>query len=206
MENETGIIKENPKRTVKDTLFKGFFADNKKAFIDLYKVASGKELREEDISPYSLNSDIVNRSLYNDVSYITKDNRLIILVEHQSTANKNMAEREFLYYAALAYQFLKENDLELSSLKKIDIPMPEFYVAYNGKEKYDTDSLNFENEFIKVSVKLLDANLRNLLGQVEVDKNNALLGYAYFIDELEKKRKTNYKKSSSKLKKVSRNL
>ena len=193
-EDKNGIVNEEPKRTLKDSLFKGFFATNKKAFIDLYREASGgKELKEEDITPYSLNSDIVSRSLYNDVSYITKDNKLIILVEHQSTVNKNMAEREFLYYAAIVYQYIIENKIELSSKKDIKLPLPEFYVLYNGKAKYDTDSLQFGNDFLQVNVKLLDAKLEQLLKNksTNVDKKDYLIGYSYLINEVERIRKEN---------------
>jgi hypothetical protein len=183
------MTKENkPQKNLYDTTFKVFFKDNKKNFIDLYEALSGNRLSEDDITPYGLDSDTVKKPLNNDVSYLTSDNRLIIMVEHQSTPSENMPAREFLYYAQLINEWSKDNNKILSGGSKIDFPLPEFYVAYNGKRAFNKDSLSFNNEFISIKCKFLDINLDNLKRIYKnMDKNNALYGYAYFTHHYREK-------------------
>jgi len=58
-------------------------------------------LMADDIQPFDLDSSIAVRVRRNDVSFITKDNRLIVLIGHQSSINPNMAFRLFLYFIEL---------------------------------------------------------------------------------------------------------
>ena len=75
---------DSVKRTVKDSLFRLLFS-NRRHFIDLYKACNGKQLDEDCIQPFDLNSDAINRPYRNDVSFLANDNRLIILAEHESS-------------------------------------------------------------------------------------------------------------------------
>ena len=103
-------------------------------------------------------------SFANDVSYLV-DNKIIVLAEHQSTINPNMPIRCLEYIARLYEQFYKSK--EKYSRKQLAIPTPEFYVFYNGKEPYRSDSLlklsdsftQKHNEYaLELSVKVVNIN------------------------------------------------
>ncbi len=100
---------------------------------------------------------IMYMSFCNDVSCLI-DNKIIVLAEHQSTINANMPIR-FLEYAARLYEQIQNpRDRYLRTLK--EIPTPEFYVFYNGEEKYPANSiLKLSDAFIdkpaKISLELI---------------------------------------------------
>jgi hypothetical protein len=144
-----------------------------------------------DITPFDLESEITIRLWRNDVSFITKDNRLIILIEHQSTINPNMAFRIYMYHIELIQLWLKQNEINLYGKQKIkDLPLAEFYVVYNGAEplqeeystfKYESECLN-----IDAKVKIININFDNL---PDTAAENALAGYAYFYKIFDESKK-----------------
>jgi hypothetical protein len=67
----------------------------------------------------------------NDIAF-TIDNRLVVLVEHQSTMNHNMPLR-LLMYIGRVYEQIIDFD-RVYQQKQIKIPTPEFIVLYNGTE------------------------------------------------------------------------
>ena len=77
------------------------------------------------------------RKLYNALSFII-DNKLIILIEHQSTINPNMPLR-MLCYIARQYEKLAFTN-RIYSTRLVEIPTPELYVFYNGKEDQPLES------------------------------------------------------------------
>ena len=112
MDNKTGV-----KKTIKSSLFRDLFTDSKN-FVDLYNECSGKELNAEDVRPFDLNSEVLKRPLYNDVSQLLADNRLIILTEHLSNPMSNVAVRDFLYYSNLLQLWLDYEKKIISGSKK----------------------------------------------------------------------------------------
>ena len=176
----------------KDTAFRKLFSQSE-YFLDLYRECSGKQLGIEEIRPFDLANDdrlfgvLKGSEMVNDVSYITADNKLIVLAEHQSTPNQNMPVRELLYYAALLRRWLANEGIDLSAASRKDIPLPEFYVAYNGKTPYNEKNLEFGNEFLRSNIKLVDIHFDKLRGGRE-DKDNSLAAYAYFYKHVDEKR------------------
>ena len=146
---------ENKRRILvaqhRDTLFRGYFKIIKN-FLHLLRHCrgGGDILTDEDIEPFDLESTVAYRMRRNDISFITKDNRLIILIEHQTSINPNMALRLFFYYTELMQLWIKMNNINLYSKTKInELPVPEFYVVYNGtdplKEKVSTFHMEHNN-------------------------------------------------------------
>ena len=128
------------------------------------------------------------------------DGKIVILIEHQSTINKNMPFR-FLEYIARIYEKITTKD-EKFGRKLVRLPVPEFYVFYNGKDDYPTESVmklsdafmqlgdndKLKNQFenanypLEISVKVININ---------VDKENpilkrceALREYSEFIEQV----------------------
>lgn len=64
-----------------------------------------EDMSAEDIDSFDLNSLTIRRKRRNDVSFMTKDGKLIILVEHSTTLPPNLALKIFLYYIELIHLY-----------------------------------------------------------------------------------------------------
>ena len=115
------------KTTYKDSLFRAIFNDRER-LARLYKALSGNEVSPEEITINTLSGVFMN-DIKNDISFLV-GNRLIILLEHQSTWNPNMPLR-FLWYLSNLYRDLVDKDIVYKGML-LQIPAPEFYVLYNG--------------------------------------------------------------------------
>mgnify|MGYP000885234979 CR=1 FL=1 len=141
-------------RRYKDSVFVDLFGEDKNAkenFLSLYNALHDTHLDSStELKPLRL-EHVMYMSFCNDVSCLI-DNKIIVLAEHQSTINDNMPVR-FLEYAARLYEQIQNpRDRYLRKLKQI--PTPEFYVFYNGEEKYPTQAeLRLSDAFTVKSAK-----------------------------------------------------
>ena len=121
-------------RTVKDTVFCRIFPLPKYR-LALYQALhpEDKTITAEDIRIVSLENIILNEP-YNDLGMIARD-KLLLLVEAQSTWTNNILMRLLLYVAATYQDYIKTNDISLYSSKVEPVPLPEFYVLYTGKDR-----------------------------------------------------------------------
>ena len=117
-------MKYRGNKKYKDNIFRHIFSE-KKNFAQLYYDLTDQMLDTEQLEFYDTKSILV-KQLKNDVSFKTKDNKLIIMVEHQSTLNENMVVRFLLYYAELLKIYISKNRLNLFSRRAIKVPKPEF--------------------------------------------------------------------------------
>jgi len=103
----------------------------KNVALELYNAISGTNYGPEtDIKMVTL-EDVLYDVPINDVSF-TIDNKLVVLVEHQSTINENMPLRMLLYVARSYEQLTKDTDKY--RVDRMKIPRPEFIVLYNGEK------------------------------------------------------------------------
>jgi hypothetical protein len=130
----------------KDSVFSLLFED-KKNIIELYNVIEGTD--------YGLDTEIEVNTLekalyfdrYNDLSFII-NGRFVVLIEHQSSVNKNMALRALLYVARVYEKIIDSSAIYKRGL--IKIPTPEFYVLYNGDDVLPPKhTLNLSDAFIE---------------------------------------------------------
>ena len=83
--------------------------------------------------------------LYNDISFEI-DGKLVVLIEHQSTINPNMALR-LLMYIGRVYEKIVEGR-NIYSSKLLPVPRPEFFVLYNGTDPFpDEKTLHLSDTF-----------------------------------------------------------
>lgn len=134
------MAKQN--RKFKDSVFTDLFGndiDAKKNFLSLYNALHNTDLK---ISETKIEHTVIPQSIYktfnNDVSMIV-NNRLIVMIEHQSTINENMPLR-FLEYVTRIYEGIIKTESRYLE-KKILIPTPEFYVFYNGVKDYPDEKI-----------------------------------------------------------------
>ena len=183
-------------RNYKDSVFVDLFAYDitaKENFISLYNALHGTNLdvKTTDVQPVML-EQVLYMKYYNDIAMLI-DGKIVILIEHQSTINKNMPFR-FLEYIARIYEKITTKD-EKFGRKLVKLPIPEFYVFYNGKDDYPTESImKLSDAFIQFDG---DSELKNQLEisvkviNINVDKENpilkrceALKQYSEFIEQV----------------------
>ena len=187
------IPQEKTNRNYKDSVFVDLFAHDinaKENFISLYNALHGTNLDVEttDIQPVMLEK-VLYMKYYNDIAMLI-DGKIVILIEHQSTINKNMPFR-FLEYIARIYEKITTKD-EKFGRKLVKLPIPEFYVFYNGKDDYPTESvMKLSDAFMQ-----LDGKLKNQLENanypleisvkvinINVDKENPILKHCETLKE-----------------------
>ena len=195
------MTQEKTNRNYKDSVFVDLFAHDitaKENFISLYNALHGTNLdaKTTDVQPVMLER-VLYMKYYNDVAMLI-DGKIVILIEHQSTINQNMPFR-FLEYIARIYEKITTKD-EKFGRKLVKLPVPEFYVFYNGKDDYPVESvMKLSDAFMQ-----LDSKLKNQLENtsypleisvkvinINVDKENpilkrceALKEYSEFIEQV----------------------
>jgi predicted transposase/invertase (TIGR01784 family) len=131
----------------------------------------------------------------NDISFEI-GGKLVILIEHQSTINPNMAVR-LLMYIGRVYEKLV-GDRKIYTSKLIPLPRPEFFVLYNGVSPYPDEKIlklseAFEpaaslglpekgNPSLELTVKVININEGRNEGIVR--KCKTLGGYSAFVEKL----------------------
>ena len=174
-------------RQYKDTLFRALFKD-KKRFIELYNAIANEHYSENaEIKPCPTNPVM---AMFNDLAFIV-ESKLIVMCEHQSTINPNMPLR-FLFYISdvLRTYTLKKDNLYRRTL--VQIPAPEFFVLYNGKQKLSAHIMRLSDAFLlkdreytlNLTVKVININYDS--GEAAVSQSITLSGYSYLIAEVDK--------------------
>jgi hypothetical protein len=105
---------------------------------ELYCALEGVSLPPD--APVSINTldDVLFMDLINDISFEI-DGKLVVLIEHQSTINPNMALRLLMYIARVYEKIVKGKNIYSS--KGLTIPRPEFFVLYNGTAPYPDEKI-----------------------------------------------------------------
>ena len=177
--------KLKPNRQYKDSVFVDLFSLDEKTRYDavrqIYNAFHNEKItRKEEIRFVRL-ENVLFRKVRNDVSFVA-NNRLLILLEHQSTVNENMPFRCLEYVVALYQTEMKARD------KFSQTPMmllaPEFYVIYNGASAYPAmkelklSSLFKDSEKTpQLELKVTVININHPDNKDFLDKCNFLKGY-----------------------------
>jgi len=158
----------NINKKFKDSVFTALFNDPA-SLRELYCALGGVPLPQD--VPVSINTleNVLYMDLYNDISFEI-GGKLVVLIEHQSTINPNMALRLLIYVSKVLEKRVKGRTLY--SRKQVSIPWPEFYVLYNGAEPFpDSDTLKLSDLFEKPSELGLPGNALPML-ELEVNVIN----------------------------------
>ena len=157
-------------RNYKDSVFVDLFSTDEKAkerFLSLYNALHGTQLHDVALLENIKLEQVMYMSFANDVSYLV-ENKIIFLIEHQSTINPNMPLR-CLEYVSRLYEKLFESK-EKYSRKLLNIPTPEFYVFYNGIEPYPCNkTLKLSHAFIELTEQ---PNLELIVKIVNINQHN----------------------------------
>ncbi|MBR5319989.1 MAG: Rpn family recombination-promoting nuclease/putative transposase [Peptococcaceae bacterium] len=174
-------------REYKDSVF-SLYLSNPERLIDVYNAVARTEYPPD--TPVEINTltDVLYKNQINDLSFIL-DGQIVVLIEHQSTINENMALRLFLYSARVYEKLMKSNALYRK--KRIPIPVPKFIVLYNGNERYPehgvqklSDSFVFQQENPQLELKIDIYNINYEVNAEIVRRSRSLNEYSRFIGRI----------------------
>ncbi|MBQ7148638.1 MAG: hypothetical protein IJR96_07780 [Pseudobutyrivibrio sp.] len=139
------------KYNVKDSLFTHMFKD-KKYLLQLYQALHPEDTQTgvDDLSIMSIENVFTN-DIYNDLGFLVND-KLVVLVEAQSTWSPNIILRMFLYLAKSYQTYIYGNPMLKAKLygeAKIEIPETELYVIYAGKKENKPSVLSLRDELFQ---------------------------------------------------------
>jgi len=179
-------------RNHKDSVFTLLFSEPPAA-LELYNAVTGQNYPPDTKIEIVTLSNALFKGQLNDVAFVV-DNRLVVLIEHQSTVNNNIPLRMLMYLGREYERITKGKDLYREKL--IKIPAPEFIVLYNGKDEFpDFKELRLSDSFKtkgKGNLELV-ANVYNINKGRNADiasKSPVLNGYNELIAEVNKNLKT----------------
>lgn len=161
-----------PKRKIKDSVFTNLFQD-RKYLLQLYKALHPEDhnVTEDEIEDITIKHVLVDAD-YNDLGF-SVGNRLMILIESQSTWTLNIIIRALMYLIQTYHDYFKRTNQNLYGSKKVNMPIPELYVIFTGERKNIPDTISLSKEFfggaeiaIDVEVKVLyQENEKDIIGQ-----------------------------------------
>ena len=165
------------KATIKDSLFTHMFGDeNKEYLLKLYQALHPEDLETgvDNLKIISIENALSN-DIYNDLGFIAND-RLVVLVEAQSTWSVNILVRLLLYLAKTYQTYIFSNkDLKarLYTESKINLPKAEMYVLYAGKKAGKLSELSLKDEFfgsdgnvdLKAKIIFADEERDDIIGE-----------------------------------------
>ena len=162
---------------------------------ELYCALEGVSLPPD--TPVTINTlqDVLYMDRMNDISFEI-GGKLVVLVEHQSTINPNMALR-LLIYIARVYEKIIDNKT-IYGTKQVTIPRPEFFVLYNGTAPYPDEKIIKLSEMfedaaslglpckmpaLELEVKVLNINQGRNEGIVK--NSRTLASYSAFVGKVQ---------------------
>lgn len=133
----------------KDRLFRFIFRE-KEALLSLYNAINESDYQDVRALKIYTMEDYVYMGMKNDLSFLIDWN--LNIFEHQSTYNPNMPLRGLIYMAAAYRKYIDLNRLDIYASKQLLLPVPRYYVFYNGIKKTSdevllrlTDSMEGDN-------------------------------------------------------------
>lgn len=97
--------------------------------------------------------------IYNDLGFLVK-NRLIVLVEAQSTWSPNIVIRALIYLMSTYQEYFNTHDINLYGTRLIDLPRPELYVIYTKERGNKPATLSLNELFFQSMPSCIDATLK----------------------------------------------
>jgi len=162
-------------RNSKDSVFCELFS-RPEYFLELYKVLHPEDtdVTANDLTLVTLSS-LILKERYNDLGILVRD-RLLVMVEAQSTFTANILTRFLLYLAETYNRYINRMNLNVYGTKKVSVPMPELYVIYHGARGDRPDEIRLSKEifgltdpadaFVDVKAKIIfDSKQGDIINQ-----------------------------------------
>ena len=135
------------KRTAKNSVFLDLFQD-KKNLLKLYKTLHPEDTTAtEDALDIVTIDNVLTDNLYNDLGIMVGNNRLLLLLEAQSSWTVNILIRILLYLAQSYHEYFERTSQSLYKSTKVKMPKPELYIIYTGNRGRKPDTISLSKEF-----------------------------------------------------------
>lgn len=162
------MAEQTPNRKIKDSVFTNLFQD-KKYLLQLYKALHPEtpNVTEDEIADVTIKHVLIDAD-YNDLGF-SVGNRLMILIESQSTWTLNIIIRALMYLIQTYHDYFKRTNQNLYGSKKVTMPTPELYVIFTGERKNIPDTISLSKEFFGGAKIAIDAEVKVLYQENEKD-------------------------------------
>ena len=165
------------KRTEKNSVFLDLFQD-KKNLLKLYKTLHPEDTdTTEDALDIVTIDNVLTDNLYNDLGIMVGNNKLLLLLEAQSSWTVNILIRILLYLAQSYHEYFERTSQSLYKSKKVKMPKPELYVIYTGNKGRKPDTISLSQEFFDGSDIDIEIKAKVIY---ESDKDNIINEYIVF--------------------------
>ena len=171
----------------RDSLFRDYF-NNKSRLLSLCNALLDSNFNEEEDIIINTLDGVFFSEVKNDLSCLIQ-NRLIVIIEHQSTVNENMPLRMYFYLNELFRKYIADEKQNIYKKGLITLPKPEFFVLYNGihkEAKFRTmrlsEAFGGDNSFLELKVKIY--NINDFNNEAMIKKSISLNNYCVFVDNV----------------------
>ena len=170
------------KRTIKDSVFTNLFQD-KKYLIQLYKALhpEDNDVTVEKLTDITI-KNVLTDNIYNDLGFVVED-KLMILVEAQSTWTMNIIIRALMYMVQTYHDYFNRTKQNLYKSKKVKMPVPEIYVIYTGDRKTRPSEISLAQEFFEGKESYIDVKVKMLYDGREGDIINQYVIFTKVCNE-----------------------
>lgn len=187
------MVQSTPKRKIKDSVFTNLFQD-KKYLLQLYKALHPEDsnVTEDEIADVTIKHVLIDAD-YNDLGF-SVGNRLMVLVESQSTWTANIIIRALMYLIQTYHDYFKRTNQNLYGSRKVNMLKPELYVIYTGDRKNIPDTILLSKEFFDGAKIAINAEVKVLYQENEKDIIGQYIIFSKVYNE-QRKRYGNTKKA-----------
>ena len=167
----------------KDTVFRDMFS-NPKYLLQLYRVLHPEDesITEADLEIVTLQSILLN-GIYNDLGFLVRKDRLMVLVEAQSTWSPNIVIRSLMYLMNTCQEYFTKQKIQLYGSSRAQMPKPELYVIYTGEKGNHPDVLSLKKEFFPDTDCCIDAKVKVIYLRNSNDIINQYIGFCRVFNE-----------------------
>lgn len=130
--------------------------------------------------------NVLVRDIYNDLGVRIGD-KLLLLIEAQSTWIENIIIRCLLYMARTLQDYLKSTSQSLFSEKLVHVPEPELYVIYTGDSVIEKEYISLSETFFEGRQTVLDVRVKVVVDGKEGDIINQYVVFTKVINDQVKK-------------------
>ena len=171
------------KRTIKDSVFTNLFQD-KKYLLQLYKALHPEDtdITEDKLTDITI-KNVLTDNIYNDLGFVVKEDKVVILVESQSTWTMNIIIRALMYMVQTYHDYFSRTKQNLYKSKKVKIPVPEIYVIYTGDRKTRPSEVSLVHEFFEGKQSCIDVKVKMIYDGEEGDIINQYVIFTKVCNE-----------------------
>ena len=180
--NKNVSDREVAKYTIKDSVFTNLFQD-KKYLLQLYQALHPEDtdITQDKLTDVTI-KNVLTDNIYNDLGFMV-GNRLMILVEAQSTWTMNIIIRALMYLVQTYHDYFERTRQNLYKSKKIQIPKPELYVIYTGDRKNKPSEVSLSEEFFGEEECCIDVKVKMIYDGKEGDIINQYVVFTKVCSE-----------------------